>query len=72
MDKMKWNNIKNALRAYSTYLAFCETDDEWNVIETIFDRMQAEQNKMAKESGITGNGVQTVSAAKLAEMDFNE
>ena len=48
-DEIKYENLKNALQSYDTFLAFCETDDEWDTIMRLHDRIRDERDKMTLE-----------------------
>ena len=53
-DQLKYQNLKNALSAYDTFLAFCETDAEWDTVMRLFDRIRDEEHKMSREKTLQG------------------
>ena len=65
-DQLKYQNLKNALSAYDTFLAFCETDAEWDTIMRLHDRIQNERDKMTLEkSGEKPEKIKSISAREL-------
>ena len=53
-DHLKYENLSNAMRAYDTFLAFCETDAEWDTVMRLFDRIRDEEHKMSREKTLQG------------------
>lgn len=54
-DEFKYENLIEATRAYSTFLAFCETDDEWDTVMRLFYRIRDEEHKMSHEKHTGSN-----------------
>ena len=69
-DQLKYQNLKNALYAYDTFLAFCETDAEWDTIMRLRDRIQNERDKMTLEKkGGKPEEIESISASELEKGD---
>ena len=67
-DEVKYENLQNALYAYDTFLAFCETNDEWDTIMRLHDRIQDERNKMTLEkNGGKPEEIKSISARELGK-----
>ena len=67
-DEVKYENLQNALYAYDTFLAFCETDAEWDTIMRLHDSIQDERNKMTLEkNGGKPEEIKIVSARELGK-----
>ena len=67
-DEIKYENLQNALQSYDTFLAFCETDDEWDTIMRLHDRIRDERDKMTLEKkGGKPEEIESISARELGK-----
>ena len=69
-DEIKYENLKNALQSYDTFLAFCETDDEWDTIMRLHNRIRDERDKMTLEKN--GGKPEEPEFIRLRELEKKE